>query len=213
VRLLRVLQNREIERVGGTRPIPVDIRVIAATHRNLEQMVAENRFREDLWFRLNVFPIIIPPLRQRKADVPLLTRYFVREKSMDLGIAVTPDVAPGALERLLNYDWPGNVRELENLVERELILHRRGRLTFDSLIPARRKREGGVPREGNAGASATSLKLDEVIAAHLGAVLKMANGRIHGPGGAAELLGINPSTLRWRLDRLGIPYGRHRGQA
>ena len=118
VRLLRVLQNRVIERFGGSKPIPVDIRVIAATHRNLENMVSENRFREDLWFRLNVFPIIIPPLRQRKEDVPALTRYFVTQKSMELGIATAPNIVPGALQRLMDYAWPGNVRELETAVVR-----------------------------------------------------------------------------------------------
>lgn len=206
VRLLRVLQNHEIERVGGTRPIPVDIRVIAATHRNLESMVSEHSFREDLWFRLNVFPINIPPLRQRKSDIPLLTRYFMREKTVELGIAVSPDLAPGALERLVSYDWPGNVRELGNLIERELVLHPNGKLTFDSLFPTRKEREVVVQEEA-AGLNAP-LKLDDAIAQHLSDVLKMTNGRIHGPGGAAELLDINPSTLRWRLDKLGIKYGR-----
>jgi len=116
VRLLRVLQQREIERVGGDKVISVDVRVIAATHRNLESMVSENRFREDLWFRLNVFPIIVPPLRQRTDDVPALTRFFVALKCRELGVAIPPAIAPGALERLMKYGWPGNVRELENLV-------------------------------------------------------------------------------------------------
>jgi len=206
VRLLRVLQNREIERVGGNKSIPVDIRVIAATHRNLENMVLENKFREDLWFRLNVFPIIIPPLRQRTGDIPLLVRYFVRAKAMELGFAVTPNITPGAMDRLVNYDWPGNVRELENLVEREVILHRGGQLTFDALQPGGTKRVNIIQKEVNN--SPTPLKLDEVIALHLSNVLQVTNGRIHGSGGAAELLGINPSTLRWRLDRLGIKHGR-----
>ncbi len=201
VRLLQVLQNRVIERVGGSRPINVDIRVIAATHRNLESMVSENRFREDLWFRLNVFPIIIPPLRQRKEDIPALTRYFVTQKSRELGVAIAPNIAPGALQRLIDYAWPGNVRELENLVERELIRHRGGQLMFDSLLSTERGGEPIAQQEA-------PLKLDEAVALHLSKVLKITNGRIHGPGGAAELLGVNPSTLRWRLDRLGIQYGR-----
>lgn len=206
VRLLRVLQNREIERVGGNKPIPVDIRIIAATHRNLESMVAENKFREDLWFRLNVFPVMIPPLRQRKGDIPLLARYFIRTKAMELGFAATPNVAPGALERLVNYDWPGNVRELENLVEREVILHRGGPLMFDALRPGENRKENMVQKE--ASGLPAPLKLDEAIALHLSKVLHMTGGKIHGPGGAAELLGINPSTLRWRLDKLGIQHGR-----
>jgi len=206
VRLLRVLQTREIERVGGSRPISVDIRVIAATHRHLENMIHENRFREDLWFRLNVFPLMIPPLRQRKEDIPALTRHFVIQKSRDLGIAVIPGIAPGALVRLMNYTWPGNVRELENLVERELILHRKGPLLFDVLVSP--EVNDGIQAPIETSDEHASLKLDEAMASHIRKVLKMAKGKIHGRGGAAELLGINPSTLRWRLDRLGIEFGR-----
>ncbi|HTG80479.1 MAG TPA: sigma 54-interacting transcriptional regulator [Geobacteraceae bacterium] len=208
VRLLRVLQNREIERVGGDRPISVDIRVIAATHRNLESMVSENRFREDLWFRLNVFPIIVPPLRQRKEDVPALTRHFVELKSRELGIAIPPAIAPGALERLMNYNWPGNVRELENLVERELIQHRGGQLRFDSLLLGEKGRETQPFTEEKSGGP---LNLDEAMSLHIDKVLGMTKGKIHGPGGAAVLLGINPNTLRGRMNKLGILYGRKKG--
>ncbi len=205
VRLLRVLQNKEIERVGGDRPISVDIRVIAATHRNLESMVSENRFREDLWFRLNVFPIIIPPLRQRKDDVPALTRHFVEQKCRELGIATPPSIAPGALERLMNYSWPGNVRELENLVERELIRQREGQLRFDSLLPSGSSSETqSVTERIDSG----PLNLDEAMSLQISKVIKMTKGKIHGPGGAAELLGINPNTLRGRMSKLGIIYGR-----
>jgi len=205
VRLLRVLQQREIERVGGDKTIPVDVRVIAATHRNLESMVSENRFREDLWFRLNVFPIIIPPVRQRKDDVPALTRHFVDQKSRELGIAVPPAIAPGALERLMNYSWPGNVRELENLVERELIRHRGGQLRFDSLLPSDRGSETQPVTEI---IDDGPLNLDEAMSLQISKVLKITKGKIHGPGGAAELLGINPNTLRGRMNKLGIMYGR-----
>ena len=208
VRLLRVLQNREIERVGGDRPISVDIRVIAATHRNLESMVSENRFREDLWFRLNVFPIIVPPLRQRKEDVPALTRHFVELKSRELGIAIPPAIAPGALERLMNYNWPGNVRELENLVERELIQHRGGQLRFDSLLLGEKGRETQPFTEEKSGGP---LNLDDAMSLHIDKVLGMTKGKIHGPGGAAVLLGINPNTLRGRMNKLGIIYGRKKG--
>ena len=142
IRLLRVLQNHEVERVGGKRPIPVDIRVIAATHRDLQSMMTEGRFREDLWYRLSGFPIPVPPVRQRKSDIPALTRHFVTVKSRELGIAVPPSIAPGALLRLMEYDWPGNVRELENMVERELIRHRGGPLTFETMLP----REEGTDR-------------------------------------------------------------------
>ena len=205
VRLLRVLQHREVERVGGKRPIPVNIRVIAATHRNLQSMITEGSFREDLWYRLNGFPINVPPLRQRKEDIPALTRHFVAVKSRELGIGYPPSIAPGALLRLMEYPWPGNVRELENLVERELIRHRGGPLTF--AMKASRE-EGNSKKRTDDGAPPATLKLEEAMAAHLGAVLKYAKGKIHGPGGAAELLGMNPNTLRWRLDKLGISYRR-----
>ncbi|ACH39530.1 GAF sensor sigma-54-dependent transcriptional regulator [Citrifermentans bemidjiense Bem] len=208
VRLLRVLQQREIERVGGDRPIPVDIRVIAATHRNLESMVTENRFREDLWFRLNVFPIIVPPLRQRREDVPALARHFVMVKCRELGIAIPPAIVPGALERLMNYGWPGNVRELENLVERELIRHRGGQLRFDSLLS---DDKGGEFKHVIEGKAAGHISLDEAMTAHISNVLKLTNGKIHGPGGAAELLGINPNTLRGRMGKLGLKSGRRTG--
>ena len=125
---------------------------------------------------------------------------------MELGFTATPNIAPGAMDRLVNYDWPGNVRELENLVEREVILHRGGQLMFDALLPGGKKRENIVQREVNS--PSAPLKLDEAIALHLSNVLQMTKGKIHGPGGAAELLGVNSSTLRWRLDRLGIRHGR-----
>jgi transcriptional regulator with GAF, ATPase, and Fis domain len=206
VRLLRVLQNREIERVGGTRPIPVDIRVIAATHRNLESMVSENRFREDLWFRLNVFPIILPPLRQRKEDIPTLARHFIAQKSREMGIATPPVIAPGALDRLMHYNWPGNVREMENLVEREIIRNRGGQLMFDTLH-AEAVVKGHPAQE--AGGAALPLKLDEAMAMHISRVLKMAEGKVNGAGGAAEILGINANTLRGRMRKLGMRFGRN----
>lgn len=210
VRLLRVLQNREIERVGGDRPIPVDIRIIAATHRSLEGMVEAKRFREDLWFRLNVFPIVIPPLRHRTEDIPALVSRFVARKSRELGIAVPPAIAPGALNRLVSYGWPGNVRELENLVERELITNRHGPLLFRALQGSG---ERGEERPWKSGKKPTgSTRLDDVIAAHIRAVLKMTQGKVHGPGGAAELLGVNGSTLRARMRKLGVPFGRRRAR-
>ncbi len=206
VRLLRVLQNHEVERVGGKRPIPVDIRVIAATHRNLQSMMTEGSFREDLWYRLSGFPIIVPPVRQRKEDVPALARHFLAVKSRELGMSVSPSIAPGALLRLTEYDWPGNVRELENLVERELIRHRGGPLTFETILPRGEEKTKEIPTAG--ARSHLPLKLDEAMAAHISEVLKLTDGKIHGPGGAAELLGVNPNTLRWRLDKLGINYRR-----
>jgi len=208
VRLLHVIQKREIERVGGTSSIPVDVRIISATHRNLEEMIASGRFREDLWFRLNVFPIILPPLRQRKEDIPSLISHFISRKSIELGISTPPAVAPGVLERLMNYGWPGNVRELENLVERELIRHRGEQLMFDSLLPAGQDTLSPDRREG--AHIRNPLKLDEVISLHISNVLRMTKGKVHGPGGAAELLGVKANTLRARMNKLGIRYGRNK---
>jgi transcriptional regulator with GAF, ATPase, and Fis domain len=207
VRLLRVLQHHEIERVGGTRTRKVDIRVIAATHRDLSAMVASGRFREDLWFRLNVFPIVIPPLRLRRDDVPALVRHFVEVKRGELGLPAAPAIAPGALTRLQAYDWPGNVRELENLVERELIRSGGAPLRFEE-IGARGPSRGEAPAEPRG-----PLRLDDVVTAHIEGVLAMTGGKIHGPGGAAELLGVHENTLRNRMDRLGIVYGRRARRA
>lgn len=212
VRLLRVLQNHEVERVGGKRSIPVNIRVIAATHRNLQSMITEGSFREDLWYRLSGFPIIVPPVRQRKEDVPALTRHFVAVKSREFGMGMPPAIAPGALMRLLEYDWPGNVRELENVVERELIRNRGGQLTFESIQLNEKGKTKAVAARGCG--HHLPMNLDEAMSAHISEVLTVAKGKIHGPGGAAELLGMKPNTLRWRLDKLGISYRRRdRGNA
>jgi transcriptional regulator with GAF, ATPase, and Fis domain len=205
VRLLRVLQSREIERVGGDKTIPLDIRIIAATNRNLEEMVQVNTFREDLWFRLNVFPIWIPPLRERTGDIPALLQHFISLKSKELNLQAIPTVSPGAIDALMQYHWPGNVREMENIIERAIILNPQGPLTFDdSNLSYQRKAPAQSPP------TSTSVKLDEVIAAHIQSVLTMTNGKIHGPGGAADLLGVNANTLRNRMNKLGIRYGRGR---
>ncbi|GAB6904269.1 Sigma-54 interaction domain protein [Desulfosarcina cetonica] len=205
VRLLRILQNREVERVGGSKSIALDIRVIAATHRNLEQMIQDNKFREDLWFRLNLFPIFIPPLRQRREDIPALTRRFVRSKSQELGLLRPPAIAPGALDRLVKYDWPGNVRELQNVVEREIILFKDDVLEFRSLLPEPGRMKPRSPQDPEL---PEPVKLDEAMALHIGKVLAVTKGKIHGPGGAAQFLGINPCTLRSRMQKLGMKKGR-----
>jgi transcriptional regulator with GAF, ATPase, and Fis domain len=204
VRMLRVLQYKEIERVGGTTTISLDVRLIAATNRNLEEMMRAREFREDLWFRLNVFPIRIPPLRERKADIPALVHFFVQRKSRELRLASPPSLARDVIDRLMNYPWPGNVRELENVLERALILSKGDVLTFDD--PIREPPEGNAFHEHRE--EDQPLNLDEAMARHIRRVLKMTNGKVHGRGGAAELLGINPSTLRNRMNQLGIPYGR-----
>ncbi|MBW2367399.1 MAG: sigma 54-interacting transcriptional regulator [Deltaproteobacteria bacterium] len=208
VRLLRVLQHMEIERVGGTRVIPVDVRIISASNRNLEEMVRENRFREDLWFRLNVFPIMIPPLRRRTEDIPSFVHYLLEEKSKELKLSGSPDLAPGALERLKAYPWPGNVRELENVIERELILSQTTTparaLTFQHMHFIPTEHEKTVPGSRNT----DLLRLDEVLTEHFRHVLELTNGKIYGPDGAADLLGIHPDTFRHKLRKLGIPFGR-----
>jgi transcriptional regulator with GAF, ATPase, and Fis domain len=204
VRMLRVLQSKEIERVGGSESIPVDIRIIAATHRNLEEMVKANQFREDLWFRLNVFPIRIPPLKERKEDIPALIHHFIVHKSQELRLPKPPTLEQGAIDRLMAYPWPGNVRELENVIERAMILDKNGPLRFDHLLTLSEERETPLSH----GQENESLKLDEVVSRHITYALKKTGGKVHGRGGAAALLGINPSTLRNRMDRLGISYGR-----
>jgi transcriptional regulator with GAF, ATPase, and Fis domain len=206
VRLLRVLQHRELERVGGTDRIPVDIRVIAATNQDLEGMVGEGRFREDLWYRLNVFPIQVPPLRDRVSDIPALVHHFLERKARELKIGETPRLAPGAMDQLRAYGWPGNVRELENLVERGMILHRGKELRFDGLI----RGQATASKEGWETGGDPLLDLDAVTAAHIRRVLGMTGGKIHGPGGAGELLGVNPNTLRYRMKKLGIPFRKAR---
>ncbi len=204
-RLLRVLQNREIERVGGSSTITLDIRIIAATNRNLFEMVANREFREDLWYRLNVFPIDIPPLRERPADIPELLHHFLRLKAKELKLPAVPSIAPGAMDMLGAYSWPGNVRELQNLVERELILFPEGPLTFEQIQHESAPAAAG---ESSVDEDTADLTLDAVTARHIRRVLEMTGGKIHGPGGAADLLGLNASTLRNRMNRLGITYGR-----
>ncbi len=203
VRLLRVLQEKEIERVGGTEPIQVDIRVIAATHRNLEAMLAEGKFREDLYFRLKVFPILIPPLRDRLADIPILVQYFMQRKAREMGLVQIPTLAPKAIDRLLNYHWPGNARELQNVVERALILSKGNPLVFDDLgeMP---KRMTATPERSEG----DSFVLDQVISRHIMRVLEITDGQVGGKDGAARLLGLNPSTFRQKMRKLNIPFGK-----
>ncbi len=213
VRLLRVLQDKEIERVGGNEPVKVDIRVIAATHRDLEAMIRDGKFREDLYFRLKVFPIIIPPLRERKTDISSLVHHFMQKKSREMGLPGFPTLAPGALERLTAYHWPGNVRELENAVERELILSRGMPLAFNDLKvklkpELRFEHRHRVGPESQPGLEEDSLALDTIMSEHIRRVLKMTSGRVGGRQGAAHLLKINPSTLRKRMRKLEIPFGR-----
>jgi len=205
VRLLRVLQEKEIERIGGTTPIDVDIRVIAATHRDLEAMIREGKFREDLYFRLNVFPIYIPNLKERSGDIPGLVQHFIQKKSRELQLPSIPTLSPDAYDHLLAHNWPGNVRELENVVERAIILNREGPLSFSELGPREKPERVSEFVSVDMG----SYNLDQVTINHIRGVLEITKGRIEGKEGAADLLGINPGTLRGRMRKLGIPFGRN----
>ena len=203
VRLLKVLQSKEIERVGGVKTIPLDIRIIAATNRDLEDMVKNHLFREDLWFRINVFPVFIPPLRERRSDIPALLQHFIGLKARELKLPAIPSLATGAIDLLMEYHWPGNVRELQNVIERALILNPSGPLTFEHLSL---KHPGKTLELGEH--SEETDNIDEVLSRHISRVLSKTKGKVNGPDGAAALLGINPSTLRNRMRKLGIDYGR-----
>jgi transcriptional regulator with GAF, ATPase, and Fis domain len=204
IRLLRVLQDGTFDRLGGTQTIKVDIRVIAATHRFLPDLIKAGRFRQDLFFRLNIFPIHIPSLRERRMDIPTLVRYFIQKKCLKMNRSPITDLAEGTVDLLLNYDWPGNVRELENIVERSLILHKSGALSIlpPDINQSRSTATLTIPE------TTQVLPLDTVITTHIKAALHAAGGKIQGRGGAAELLQINPNTLRKRMQKLNIPFGR-----
>ncbi len=201
-RLLRVLQDKVIERVGGDHSISLDIRIIAATNRDLEQMVAAGDFREDLWYRLNVFPIQIPPLRDRPIDLPALVHYFIKKKSRELKLSGLPELEPESLAPLSEYSWPGNVRELENIIERELILNPSGPIDFRGARLYLNR--NGTDMSGNKGNKIH--RLENVIAEHIKRALSRSNGQIHGENGAAEMLGLNPNTLRSKIRKLSDKY-------
>jgi formate hydrogenlyase transcriptional activator len=202
VKLLRVLQEREFERVGSTRAIKADVRLIAATNRDLGREVAEGRFRPDLYYRLNVFPIHVPPLRERSSDIPLLVEHFLAHFQRKLGKPLKR-MAPSSLEQLQRYAWPGNIRELQNVLERACVLARTPDVELAEPLVARGSRVAAVPTAG-AAALAT---LDENERRCIRRALAAAKGRVHGPQGAAALLGVNPSTLRSRMQKLGIAKG------
>jgi transcriptional regulator with GAF, ATPase, and Fis domain len=203
VKLLRVIQEQQFERVGGTKNINVDVRVIAATHRDLEQMVRQGEFREDLWYRLNVLPIRIPPLRLRQEDIPSLVQYFVDRKAQEMNLLQVPRIPRKTLGRLQAYDWPGNVRELQNIVERALILSNTGTLLVPKLST-----HPQMMNSKTINLQEMMRPLDDVIAEHIHLVLDHVQGRISGKGGAADILKMNPSTLYFRMKKLGINRGR-----
>ena len=192
VKLLRVLEEAQIERLGSSRPIHTDTRVIAATHCNLEQRIGAGTFREDLHYRLNVFPILLPPLRERTEDIPLLVWRFVEDFSQAIGKRID-SIDSHSLTALQEYSWPGNVRELRNVVERAMILASSRRLIISPPSPVT-----------IAAAARTSPRLMDVEKDHIRTVLEGTGWRIRGAGGAAERLGLKPTTLETRLTRLGL---------
>ena len=207
VKFLRVLQEGEFERVGSSRTKTVDVRVIAATHRDLEAAVAAGTFRADLYYRLSVYPIQLPSLRERREDIPQLVWFFINRHQRELGRHITR-VPPMVMEALQQHAWPGNVRELENVVERAMIASTGDTLQLDA--PLRFAQAGFGP-------SSASDNLDAVQRMHIESVLQNCNWRINGAGNAAERLGIHPNTLRFRMKKLGVAgpaeRARHQGAA
>ena len=192
-KLLRVLQEGEFERLGNPKTIAVDVRVIAATKRDLDKEIANGAFREDLFYRMNVFPIHLPPLRKRKDDIPLLANDFVVETHTKVGKRIDT-VSQEVMERLQAYHWPGNVRELENIVERAVIVCQGSRL----------KEGDWLPRKDVPPGLSELTTLEEAEKAHILKVLESTNWRISGPKGAAKILDMKPTTLESRMKKLAI---------
>ncbi|MCB9615592.1 MAG: sigma 54-interacting transcriptional regulator [Sandaracinus sp.] len=209
VRLLRVLQEGAIERVGGQASIHVDVRVVAATHRDLYAMVREGRFREDLWYRLSVFPLLIPPLRERRQDLPALATHFATRAGMRLG-GTSLQPTPSDLALLASYEWPGNVRELAAVMERAAILGHGKRLEVAAALGVGAQARGPSAPPPREVPEVESWNLDDAITRHLERALRKTRGRIEGKDGAAALVGVNPHTLRARMRKLGLDWSRFR---
>jgi transcriptional regulator with GAF, ATPase, and Fis domain len=216
VRLLRILQDGTYERVGGERQLSVDVRIVAATHRDLQTLVAAGRFREDLWYRIAVFPIRLPPLRDRKEDIPSLAAHFALRAAKRLGtLPLVP--SPDDLNALIAYPWPGNVRELAAVIERAAILGDGKRLEVIQALgvtarPAAPASSSPSPPSQLPADDGVST-LDSAMVSHIEAALARTHGRIEGPFGAAVLLQINPHTLRARMRKLGLDWRRFRRPA
>jgi transcriptional regulator with GAF, ATPase, and Fis domain len=189
-KLLRVLEEGRFERLGSTKPIQVNVRIIAATNRDIEQEVKDGKFRRDLFYRLNVFPIVIPPLRERPEDIPLLVRAMVKEFQKRMGKEIE-SIPRKTMQALQSYSWPGNVRELRNLIEHAMILSKGKTLEID------------VPNRASSEKDATG-KLEDMERKHIVAVLEKTGWRIGGRGGAAEVLGLKRTTLQAKMKKLGI---------
>jgi PAS domain S-box-containing protein len=208
-KLLRVLQEGEIERVGGSQTIPVDVRVIAATNRNLKADIGAGRFREDLFYRISVYPITVPPLRDRREDIPSLVRHFTRHFARRRGRDIS-EIPAEVMRRLDSYQWPGNVRELQNVIERAVLTSTGGVLKLAGPL----LNDSGKPTSPDAPEMGEGLMtLDDLERRHIERVLASTRGKISGPGGAAEVLGLHANTLRYRMKKLGITVGRLTGSA
>ena len=215
VRLLRILQDGQFERVGGEKARHVDVRIIAATHRDLQTMVAESQFRQDLWYRLAVFPVHLPPLRERLSDIPALAAHFAIRAAKRLGL---PPLVPSAddISLPVDYPWPGNIRELAAVIERAAILGVGKRLDVSRALgsPNRVGLSLALSRqEGPVGSEVPLPTLDQAMARHIEESLTRTRGTIEGPDGAAALLGINPHTLRSRMRKLGVNWRAYRRRA
>jgi DNA-binding NtrC family response regulator len=196
VKLLRVLQEREIERIGGKGPVKVNVRIIAATSRNLEKEIANGNFRLDLYYRLHVFPIQMPPLRERKEDIPLLVSHFIQMYAARTSKTIL-DISPAIMHSITAYHWPGNVRELQHLIERSILLAKDGVIRKIDLPTVTEAVAENTP-------SGQIKTITELERDHILSVLKMCNNKIAGPGGAAELLDLPPTTLASKMKKLGI---------
>jgi transcriptional regulator with GAF, ATPase, and Fis domain len=196
-KILRALQEKEIERLGGKSVIRTDIRIVAATNRDLQKETEEGKFRSDLYYRLHVFPIEVPPLRERKEDIPLLARHFLNKHAKNAAGKVE-EIGEKVIRQLMQYDWPGNVRELEHVIERSLIGAKNG-LLKEVQLPAKSKRLAL-----HSLASEYIQTAEEAERDHILFVLEKCRGRIFGAGGAAEILGLPPSTLNSRIKKLKI---------
>ncbi|MDT7043215.1 sigma-54-dependent Fis family transcriptional regulator [Candidatus Nitronereus thalassa] len=193
-KLLRVLQDGIIDRVGSSKPLSVDVRIIAATNSDLSKLIAEGRFRSDLFYRLHVFPIVIPPLRERPQDIALLARHFMDKNRVEFK-RPCQDIDEASLERLLQYSWPGNIRELKNIIERVMILSRSAILHIDKSLLSTKQVGGDQEFSG---------ELKDIERSRIQQALVRSEGKIEGALGAAKQLGLHPSTLRSRLKKLGL---------
>ena len=218
VKLLRVLQEKEFEPVGSNKPVRVDVRVIAATNRNLAESIRKGEFRSDLFYRLNVFPIDMPSLRERRSDIPQLAMFFLSRFSKKFGKDIQ-GISREALDRLVNYPWPGNVRELQNVIERAAILSQRSVLELETdTVPLLHASAASNPGDGQKAAGDNPIStpepetatLEDVERSHIVAILNQTQGVVEGPRGAAKILGLHPNTLRHRMQKLGLKRANHR---